>query len=248
MAQMTLLQIVNKVLANLGDAQLTTLGNITGAALQIYNAMNEALYEISMEYTFQPLESDGVITLANGTSTYTKPSDMQSYDKDSFRLAQRQQIKYYSPQKFDREYVSQTSSNTPVLLTDWRGKFQFYPIPDSGINGSTCAYRYWKIAPTFVNVPTNTASDSANTWIPEGFDYTLLCNWITFKILHYRHNEEMAIYQSKVWGDPSNDTIQGDYSRFKTLYASHRIEDGQIMVEPLENSSLTMFQQSPITS
>lgn len=256
MAKMTILAMVNKVINNLGDVQVTTLANMSGLTLQIFYCFNEALYEISQEYRFQPWEQSGLIQLSSGVNTYAKSSfvvngaSMCWYDKDSFRITQLQKMTYISPMKFDRDYISQTDTNNiPSVFTDWKGYFQTYPTPSLG-NGSdtnTVNFRYWT-NPVIFQSATNSSSDTATCEIPEGFDQTLLCDWVTYKILHYRHNPEAEIYRGKVWGDPQSG-IQGSYSRFKTLYASDRVEDGSIMSEPLGGSGdLSMFVQQPITT
>lgn len=245
MAKAVSLAIVNQVLSNLGDAQITTLVGISGAALFAFNAINEGIYEIAQEGLYQPLETSTSFTIATGTTTYAKPSTIMAYDKDSFRYNDQKQFTYMAHRHFDRKYPCQTSTNVPQVVYDWQGNFNVYPIPPVSENGYLAKYRAWAI-PT----PFNTSSDTGTCWLPEGFDIGLLSDWATKKVLHYRHNEEESIYDVKIWGEERDDGMgnQGSISRLKNLYLSHTIEDGNIMVEPMEQRSGGWFiQESPIT-
>lgn len=245
MAKAGALTIVNQVLKNLGDAQISTLAGITGAALFAFDAVNEGIYEISFEGLFQQLETNVQFSVITLTSTYAKPSNIYAYDKDSFRYDNSNKVSYKAHRWVDRKYPTQTNTNVPAVLYDWAGNFNLYPIPPISENGKICQYRGW-ILPT----PLSTASDSGTCWLPEGFDVGLLSDWATKKVLHYRHNEEEGIYGTKIWGEERDDGFgdQGNISRLKTLYLSHTIEDGNIMVEPMEQREGGYFvQQSPIT-
>lgn len=245
MAKAIALTIVNQVLKNLGDSQITTLAGITGAALMAFDAVNEGIYEIAAEGLFQQLETNTSFTMITTVGSYAKPSTIYAYDRDSFRYNEQFQIDYYAHRKFDREYPSQTNTNIPRLVYEFSGNFNVYPIPPLSENGKVIKYRAW-VVPT----PLSTASDSGTCWFPEGFDVGLLSDWATKKILHYRHNEEEGIYYSKIWGEERADGMgdQGNINRMKTLYLSHTIEDGNIMVEPMEQRDGGSFvQNSPVT-
>lgn len=245
MAKATALQIVNQVLKNLGDANISSLGSISGAAQQAFDAVNEGIYEIAFEGLFQPLETSTSFTIVTGTTTYAKPYNIFAYDKDSFRYNEQKQFDYMAHRKFDRKYPIQTNTNIPEVVYDWGGNFNVYPIPPASENTKVVKYRAWSIPS-----PISTASDSGTCWLPEGFDIGLLSDWATRKILHYRHNEETGIYSTKIWGEERGDGYgdQGGLSRLKNLYLSHTIEDGNIMVEPMEErASGTFVQDSPVT-
>lgn len=245
MAKALSLALVNQVLSNLGDAQVSTLAGISGAALFAFNALNEGIYEISQEGLYQPLETSMSFTIVTGTTTYSKPSNLMAYDKDSFRYNNEKPFKYKAHRWVDRKYPCQTNTNIPDLVYDWQGNFNIYPIPPISENGYVVNFRAWAI-PT----PLSTASDSQTCWLPEGFDIGLLSDWATKKVLHYRHNEEEGIYGTKIWGEERDDGMgdQGSISRLKNLYLSHTIEDGNIMVEPMEERQGGWFvQESPIS-
>jgi hypothetical protein len=226
MAKSTALQLVNKILSNLGESQLSSLTGLSGISLLVFNTLNEVLYEIAFEYKYSPLEEDGTITLLTGTSTYTVPTDMYAFDKDSFRYNEEKEVKYYTPQRFDREYVTQTNTGIPDKIWKWKDYWRPYPIPSSSANNKTIKYRYWTFPTTYA-----TATPSGTSWIPEGFDITMLADYVTFKIMHYKHNEEAPIYYAKVWGDGKEN--EGSLARFKRLYGSPDILDENLMVEPM---------------
>jgi hypothetical protein len=232
MAKQTALQLVNKVLANLGEtSNLAALTSLSGLSLLVFNVINEAIYEIAQENNgkWEPLEEDGTITLSQGVTTYSSPSDMHSFDKDSFRYNRYTQMKYYTAQRFDREYPTayyDTNSSIPDKIHRWKTYFKPYPIPSLSAHTVPIAYRYWKNATVLsTDVPTGT------TWIPEGYDLTLLSDLVTYKIMHYKHNEEAAIYYAKVFGDRQEN--EGSFAKFKSMFASPDLLEENIMVEPM---------------
>lgn len=246
MSKATALAIVNQVLSNLGDAQISTLNGITGAALFAFNAINEGIYDIAFEGLFQQLEITTTFAVVTGTTTYAKPSTIFAYDKDSFKYNNSDQVSYKAHRWVDRKYPDQTNTNIPTVVYDWQGYFNLYPIPPASESGKIIRFRAWQM-PT----PLSTATDTATCWLPEGFDIGLLSDWATKKVLHYRHNEEEALYDTKIWGEGRDDGMgnQGNMSRLRNLYSSHTIEDGNIMVEPMEERTSGWFiQNSPITS
>lgn len=226
MAKSTALGIVNKVLENLGESQQTVLTSLSGLSLLVFNTINEILYELEQEYRFSALEADGTITLSTGVTTYALPSDIRHFDKDSFRYNEQSRIPYYTPQRFDREYQTQTSTGIPDKILKWLEYWKPYPIPSSSADNKTIKYRYWKI-PTLLA----TASPTGTCWIPEGFDLTMLADYVTYKVMHYLHNEEASIYYAKVFGDGRLN--EGSLARFKSIYGSPQILDENIFVEPL---------------
>ena len=226
MAKSTGLQIVNKVLKNLGESTVSDLLSLAGISLMVFDTVNELLYDLATEYKYAPLEEDGTITLSTGIASTPLPSDMYDFDKDSFRYDNSKYIDYMTPQRFDREYITQTNSGTPDAITKWKDVWKPYPIPASGANGKAINYRYWKIPTIFA-----TATPTGTCWMPEGFDLTLLADYVTFKVLHYKHNEEALTYYTKVWGDGKLN--EGSLARFKAIYGSPQLLDENIFSEPL---------------
>ena len=228
MAKQTILQLVNKVLENLGESSsLSALTSLSGLSLLTFNTFNEVLYDLSTEHTYQPLEEDGTITLASGTATYAQPTDMNMFDKDSFRYNEESRIPYYTPQRFDRQYITQTDTGIHAVVTNWKGYWKPYKIPDANADTKTIKYRYWKLH-TILSTDTATAT----CWMPEGYDVTLLANLVTYKVLHYKNNPEAAVYYEKVYGTPRG-MNEGSLAKFNAQWGSPIIADGSIMVEPM---------------
>ena len=225
MAKRTALQLVNKVLQNLGESQETVLTSLTGLSLLVFDTINELLYDLAFEYKSKLLEKPGTITLTTGIGTVALPSDFFDADRKSFRYDESKAIAFFTPDRMDREYPIQTSTGIPERIYRFAEVWNIDPIPSSGANAKTIKYRYWGL-PTILE----TATPTGTCWIPEGFDLTLLCDYVTYKIMHYKHNEEAAVYYSKVWGDGRLN--EGSLSKFRTLYGSE-IAEGNIMVEPM---------------
>lgn len=227
MARQTSLQLVNKVLNNLGESSsLSALTSLTGISLLVFNTLNELLYSIAQEYKYMPLEEDGTITLSTNIGTVALPSDLYDFDPDSFRYNNESKVYYYTPNKFDREYPCQTYTGAVDSLTRWKEYWKLYNTPSSAYNGKTINYRYWKHPTVF-----STSSTTGTCWIPEGFDLTLLADYCTYKILHYKQNDEAAVYYAKVFGDGREN--EGSYANFKRLYGSPQLLDSSIMAEPM---------------
>jgi len=196
MAKATLLTLVNKVLSNLGESQVSSTTSLTGLSLLAFNTLNELLYEIFVSPDrLRPAETKVTLTLTSNISTYAMPSDIYAFDKDSFIYNDKQEIVYYTPQRFDREYKQATHTNIPDKVYQFAGYWHFYPIPNSTANGKEVSYRAWKYPTVY-----DTNSASGTSIMPEGFDVTLLADYATFKIMHYKQNPQAAIYFKKFLG------------------------------------------------
>jgi len=228
MAKQSALQLVNKVLANLGESSnLTVLTSLTGISLLVFNTLNEVLYDLSQEENghWKPLEDTGTATLTSAVTTYAKPSSAADFDRNSFRYNGTSSLTYYTPQRFDFERLNSTESGIPDKLIDYGGHFRPHPVPNSAASTKLITWRQW-ILPT----PLSTATPAGTCWIPEGFDLTLLADLVTYKILHYKHNEQAAVYFTKVYGSPDG-RQRGSLDKFKAMWRSPDLLDGDnIMV------------------
>ncbi len=227
MAKQSLLQMINKVLSNLGESSVTATTSLSGLSLMVFNTLNELLYDIGFNDRLMPLETNVTMTLTQNVSTYAVPSDIFAFDRDSFRYDTGTEVVFYTPQRFDREYKSATDVNNPDKIYQHAGYWRPYPIPGASANGKTITYRAWKY-PTIYS--TDTAAGTS--YMPEGFDLTLLADYVTFKILHFKQNEEAKVYYAKVFGDGKDN--EGSLSKFKTLFRSPDLSEGSIMCEPME--------------
>lgn len=243
MAKSNALQILNKVQNNLGES-LTSAGSfasISGLALLIFNSMNEILLEIANEYKYMELETDISITLSSNTSTYTASVSLSEFDKDSFNYNDQKPIPYYTPQKMDREFPVKTSTGVPRVAWYWSGYFRLYPVPAVSEHGKLLKLRGWKNPDLF-----STASTAGTCFIPEGFDLTLLANWVTFKVLAYKNNPEAQVYYAKVFGT-SDGKMEGQLAQYKRNHGSPQMLDNSIMIEPMEGTGKNGLVQPPIS-
>ncbi len=214
MAKLNALELVNEVLKNVGVNTITSLSNLSGQSQLAWDALNEAIAELALEDHWKPLEAAGTITLSSNTNTYTQPSDMIDFDKDSFRYNEAKTIPFKAPNEVDREYITQTNTGSPEVIFEFEGYWNIQKIPDSSADGKLIKYRYWK-RPSLLD----TSTETGTCWVPEGFDKSVLVNLATFKVLHYRNNPEAVIYYRKVYGD-AKEGIEGNLLKMKRIYRS----------------------------
>lgn len=214
MAKLNALELLNEVLRNIGSDTVSDLTSLTGEKLRAFNALNEVILDIGTGDKWRPLERTATITLSSNTNTYTQSSDMVFFDKDSFRYNEAKKIFYKTPQQYDREYVTQTDTGSPSVISDYGGYWHIQKVPSSDVDGKKIAYRYWA-RPSLLE----TATETGTSWFPEGFDRTVLVNLATFKVLHYRNNPEAGIYWQKVYGDPQK-RMEGSLNKMKRAYRS----------------------------
>lgn len=243
MAKSNALQILNKVQNNLGESQTAagSFASISGLALLIFNSMNEVLLDIAEEYKMMELEADISIPLVTNTSTYTASLTLTEFDKDSFNYNDERHIPYYTPQRMDREFPVKTATGQPRVAWYWGGFFRLYPVPALSENTKQLKFRGWKIPDLY-----STASTAGTSYIPEGFDLTLLANWVTFKVLAYKNNPEAQVYYAKVFGT-SDGRMEGQLDKYKRNHGSPQILDNSIMVEPMEGKGRNGIVQPPIS-
>lgn len=228
MAKATLLQLINKVLSNLGESQLTVTTSLSGLSLLVFDTLNELSYDLGFNDKVRPLETNVTMTLTSNVSTYAVPTDIFDFDKDSFIYNDDSQVVYYTPQRFDREHKKATDTNIPTKIYQFAGYWRPYPTPNTTAHNKTIKYRAWKYPTLYA-----TATATGTSWMPEGFDLTMLADYVTFKIMHYKENPQAQIYYVKVFGDGKDN--EGSLSKFKRLFRSPDLSDGSIMVEPMEN-------------
>jgi hypothetical protein len=246
MAKFNVLQVLNRIQENLGENRSTGLTALSGMNLLIFNTMNEVLYEISQDYKYDFLETEFSFPLVTNTATYTSTQTIGMFDFDrstgSFRYNEERPIPYFSWQRFNREFPTRTSTGVPSLIYYWGGYFRPYPIPASSENGKIVYFKGWT-HPTMFSTATATGTCS----LPEGFEITLLADYVTYKILHYRGNPEWQIFYNKVFGS-SDGKIEGSLNALKRLHGSPVIDDGSIVAEQMNSSGYAGgFVQRPIT-
>lgn len=193
---MTTLEIMNAVQRNNGLTAVSSLTSLTGLDLKIFNFINDAIFELGVKENWIPLENLQTITLVTSTSTYTKTSTINKYDKFSFRYNETKKLTFRSAQEIDDLYPCQTNLGLADDIYEYGGYFTLPKIPSSDYNTKTIKYRAWNI-PALLSTSTATGT----CWFPEGYDRTVLVNYATYKVMEFRYIEEYKEYKKKVLGD-----------------------------------------------
>lgn len=245
MAKKTTLQLVNNVLVNIGEPEVSALSALTAIQLLCFNKINDSITEIAslVGGKWLPLESpSGTATLATGTSTYAVPTDMAVEDTESFRVPDnRSRLFYYrSPQEWDADYpIGITTERTgyPSGIIREGTVFRINSLPLAAQNGKLIYFRYWQ-RPTLLT----TATATGTCWVPEGMDDLVLVNLATYKVMAHNGDPEAMDYYNRVFGRNQND--KGHLDAMKRLYASS-IRVNMRVTEPMENSgsSKTWFSR-----
>lgn len=228
MAKLTALEVMNRVLDNLGEARISSLTALTGIQLKVWEKITEAIQDIvtDQDTRWSFLESLGVVSLSTNNHAYTitgltTGSDMMEEDKESVRSGDAQRrIKYVTPQEFDALYpkgITTSHTGYPDIYTRYAGQFVFNKKATSAENGDLIDFRYWKF-PTYYA----TATSTGTTEIPEPFDRTLLVALATLKMMIYLGSGEAAAYKIQVYGNGQD--IEGSLDKMKRLNTSPRIK------------------------
>jgi len=228
MAQLTALQALNKVLRNIGEAQVSALTGLNNIQMLAFEKLNESIQEVCVDQNtrWDFLESLGVIPMTTNSYQYqitaiTSGSNMMEEDKESLRQPDSDKnITYITPQEFDTlrpKGVTTDITGYPDKYTKYAGYIIFDRMATSVQNGKNVYFRYWK-QPTYY--ATDTATGKSD--LPEPFDVTVVCNLATMKVLAYLGNEEAANYKAFVYGDGRD--LEGALSKLKWLHSSPTIK------------------------
>jgi hypothetical protein len=214
MAQLTALEIINKVLDNAGLSQVSVLTSLTDINLTALNMIQSSLQEIAMKTTWKQLEASGSLTMVTGTQTYAKPSDFFRVDRNSFIYdSSGTRPKYLDPQELDRLVSDQDATGQPsTYIWEVAGNFLVYRVPTAAYNGKIITYRYWKIPARI-----DTAVPTGNVWIPEPFDELVLVNYATARLMSYMTHPEAQVYSALVYGTGAE---PGALKEMKKAYSS----------------------------
>lgn len=228
MAKLTALEVLNKVLQNVGESTVSSLTSLSGIQLIAWEKITEAMQDIATEQNtrWRFLESLGRVQLSTNNNAYTvsgitSGSDMMMEDQESVRSSDAQRnVKYKTPQEWDNLYpkgITTAMTGYPDFYTIFAGQFTFNKIASSAENGKYIDFRYWKY-PTYYSTSTSTGTSE----IPEPFDRTLLVALATLKVLTYLGSQEASIYKIQVFGN--GDDIEGSLDKMKELYTSPRLK------------------------
>lgn len=219
MAKLTAIQALNEVLKRIGEPVVTALTSLSVIQQQGFDNLNRALEEIAQDTDNRPLEAEGTVTLLTSTSTYATSaitnyrklayeSVHQTNDKNSIRLITSDEFDLMFP-----EGITTDRQGYPNLMTEKLGKFHFDKVPTANENSKVVTFRYQQI-PTLYE----TATEAGTSFMPEGFDRTLLCDYATWITMQYMGHPEIQDYYFKVFGSPDNNSPEGHLSKFKRTY------------------------------
>ena len=228
MAKLTALQALNRVLRNIGEAQVSSLSALSGIQMVAWEKLEEAIQEIvtDQDTRWSFLESLGKITLTTGNNAYTVTglttgSDMMLEDKESVRSADAQRgVKYVTPQELDKAYpkgITTEHTGYPDLYTIYAGQFVFNKQATATENGKFVDFRYWK-HPTYYA----TATATGTTDVPEPFDRTLLVALATLKTMIHLGSADAGAYKVMVFGN--NSDVEGSLDKMKRMHTSPRLK------------------------
>lgn len=218
MAKLTALQALNGVLKRIGEAEVSSLTSLSVIQQQAFDNLNRALQEIAQGVNLKPLETQGSVTLATGTSTYALPSGFSSISEYSFRSQDTQQlIPLLTADEFDAKFpqgITSARVGYPEFVTVVFSQLQFDHVPTSTENNKIIYYRYYA-NPTLYSTSTATGT----SYVPEPYDNTLLVNYATWLTMSYMGHQEEMKYWSYVFGEPGDRKPEGLLTVFKRRYA-----------------------------
>jgi len=217
MAKLTCLQAVNEVLKRIGEPTIAALTSLTTIQLQAFDNLNRALEEIAQDGDLRPLEAIGTVTLLTGTSTYTPPNDYRALAIESFKQSDsNRNVNIITADEFDIMFpkgVPSDRTGYPSVMAEIAGVFTFDRKPTANENSKTVDYRYFKIPTLYA-----TATATGTSYIPEGYDRTLLCDYATWLTMRYMGHPEAMDYYYSIFGDPSNKKPEGSLAKFKSQF------------------------------
>lgn len=222
MAKLNALELLNSILKNCGESDVSVLSSLSGFQLLAWNKLIEALHDICTDENTRLsfLEAEGAVPMVTNTYKYeiaslASGSDLMTEDKESLLCPDNSsKVKYITPQEFDdRNKGGVTQTGYPSEYTKFGGYFVFNRKATADQNGKNVSFRYWK-RPTLYSTATATMTGE----IPEPFDRTLLVPLATLKSLAYLGSEEAAVYKIQVFGNGSD--IEGSLDKMKRIHAS----------------------------
>ena len=184
---MTFLQLINSVLREINEVEITTVSSTRGIQTATKDFINKAIRDIinsEVEWPFT-VQSD-TFTTTDGTAEYSRESDTKTIDYDSFTVKEsastsEKTLQYLSYEEYlelyneadtnptgDSEALPTFVYQTPDL------KIGLSPVPDKSTY--TVAYYYYK-------THTDLSSDSDTPIIPDRF-HDVIVN----RARYYAHN------------------------------------------------------------
>ena len=170
---MTFLELINSVLREVNEVELTTISSSRGIQTSVKDFVNKAQRDIiNSEVEWPFTVAAGTITTTAGQAEYTKPTNAKTIDFDSFTVQEsastaEKTLRYLSFEEYIERYneIDTNPSGDSRALPEYvyltpDDKIGFSPVPDL----STYTIRYYYYA-----THTDMAASTDTPTIPERF-------------------------------------------------------------------------------
>ena len=227
MAQLTVLQMFNRLMRKTGQEAVTTshLHDLTGLKLRSFELLQDAVDEFYGEALWTFAETETTFTLTAGSQHYNRPAKARVLDRESFvnrKADKKMHVVNYGD--FIAEHIDWREATTgdPGTIVPVRGKFRVYPKPATSHAASAVDYRYWLDGST---IGTATASAGAT------FDRMQReCQAAILELAAYKVNVEkgapqaLSNYNAYYGFTEAGEKRVGKLDRCKQSYLSDEIE------------------------
>lgn len=225
MARSTTLQLINKVLKNCGLATTTSLSSMTTSQIVCFDALNEAIQEISNTEPLNIYEKAYSLTMSSATRSIAQPGSMLDFNKESFYNEESdKEMGFLAWENYFREHsdptVASENKGQPASISYFREKFYVTPQPNANSHGSKIFFKGWEVPRLLATA----ATGGATCRMPEDFEETLLVNLATYKAMHYFGMAEASLYYNKVFGIEGDPQQEGSLAKFIRRYRSSDLQ------------------------
>ncbi|MDE2015964.1 MAG: hypothetical protein KGJ89_05060 [Patescibacteria group bacterium] len=178
--QQTYLELINRVLRRITQAEITTVAGVTGQAKIISNLINEAQNELYTETNWYTLYATRTFSTVAATETYAVATDF-GRNIDLIDMTNNLTLMENSSKFFDIDDPQDTDQGNPIWFSIQGANYRLYPIP-AGIY--TIRDRYWK-------VPAILSGDTDTSILPLDAENCII-QWSLYKMLEYLNKFEAA--------------------------------------------------------
>ena len=224
MAQLTKLEILNKVLRNRDSTTVENLNNLNEDQQTTLEAIYDAEEDIAMITTWKLFKRSGQITLIQGALSYGIPSNFYCVDPTSFIFDDSDHVKYIERIDAKRLIVDPSVNGSPIYIYQHNEtNFRIYKIPTAADDNKLIKFDYYEM-PTLLT----DKSETGNSWIPEPFDRIVLVPYATFKRMTAKGDPESERFRAEVFGNRIAGIV-GSLKKMKRIHEDSslpRIEKG----------------------
>lgn len=191
MAKTDYLELTNKVLRRINQAEVTDVTALTGHSLIISNYINECQIELYNETNWYSLYATRDFSTVAGTAEYAVASDY-GRTLDLIDMTNNRVLVEDFTRNFDESDPDEDTQGTPTHFTIQGSNYRLYPIP-AGIN--SMRDRYFK-------QPVTLAANTDTSDLPIECENLLISyaswNTLNYLNLHDRADREQINYEKKL--------------------------------------------------